>query len=98
MPEFAGLIKGTPEYRTALDSLFDLWIIYIPPGNKDYNNINYQFLVKLLKKCIGKYDQLLLDVLKFIRERTPNLVFNFSNLRYKTTNILFKKLIYLRNL
>ncbi len=93
MLDFEGLIKGTSEYRTALSSLFELWITYIPPGNKDYNNINYHFLVKLLKKCIGKYDDLLLCFLKFIRERTPNLVFNFSDLRYKTNNVIYKMLI-----
>ncbi|MBA3749571.1 MAG: hypothetical protein H0X03_01490 [Nitrosopumilus sp.] len=91
--DFKKLQKGTSKYRSALESLFKLWVKYIPQGSKDHNNSNYHFLIRFLKNCVEKYDDILLDFLKFLRECKSDLVFNFSELRYKINNTIFKRLI-----
>jgi len=91
--EFKMLTKGTSEYKEALESLLKLWIIYIPPGNKEWRNYNYHFLKGLIERCKERYDDVVVAFMDSIRERASDLVFNFSELRSKVNNMIFKKLI-----
>ncbi len=91
--EFKILTKGTSEYKEALESLLKIWIIYIPPGNKEWGNYNYHFLKGLIERCKERYDEVVLTFLDSVRERAPDLIFNFGELRSKVNNMIFKKLI-----
>jgi hypothetical protein len=91
--EFKNIQKGSGEYKLALERLVLSWISYIPPGVKDPENVYYHFLINFLKNCLVDYDDILSDFLKYVRQRASDLVFNFSDLRYKLNNSIFKKLL-----
>jgi hypothetical protein len=91
--EFKTLTKGTQKYKDSLKSFLNLWIDYIPEGNKDESNYNYYFIEGLVEKSLESHDDILLSFTESIREHAHYLTFNFGDLRYKVNNVIFEKLV-----
>ncbi|MDN5867418.1 MAG: hypothetical protein L0H55_08460, partial [Candidatus Nitrosocosmicus sp.] len=81
------------EYKKILKFIFNRFVEIIPNPYKTSSNFYFHFLKEILDNCIGNHQDTLYYFFDLVVESRYNLLINFSELRYKINNMIYKKII-----